>query len=122
LPPEKKEPPFLFNFHPEVSLFRSPDGSRGSTWRMGNRRKGEQSRLQFSNTQEISFLWASYNKVGYGRSTIKKDQEVTAFLSPFSASLARRCQLFLSLWRRCATCINFDISISKMFRCFSRRN
>jgi len=33
---------------------------------MGNRRKGEQSRLHFSNKREISFLWASYNKVGYG--------------------------------------------------------
>ena len=31
-------------------------------------RKGEQSRLQFSNTREISFLSASYNKVGYALS------------------------------------------------------
>jgi hypothetical protein len=46
--------------------YQSPDGSRGSTWRIGNRRKGEQSRLQFSNTREISLLWDSYNKVGYG--------------------------------------------------------
>ncbi|XP_046650480.1 uncharacterized protein LOC124341423 isoform X2 [Daphnia pulicaria] len=32
---------------------------------MRNRRKGEQSRLHFSNTREISFLWASYNKTNF---------------------------------------------------------